>query len=154
LSQMSEGYKLNVDLNSDSYGDNEVALGVSKGFLDDRLTVTGSFGVENSTTGDQSRSSLIGDLEVEYKLNEPGTFRVNVFNESNDNTALQSNNQGQFKQGVGIHYQEDFNTLHDFRVLQTFFDIFRSKENKRYPIRRKKKQTPIPVGDAKPEEEQ
>lgn len=154
LSQMSEGYKLNVDLNSDSYGNDEVALGVSKGFLDDRLTVTGSFGVENNTTGNQSKSSLIGDLEVEYKLNEAGTFRVNVFNESNDNTVLQTNNQGQFRQGAGIHYQEDFNDLNDFRALQTFLDMFRKKENKRYPIRRKKKQTPIPVGDAKPEEEQ
>lgn len=152
LSQVSEGYKLNVDLNSDAFGDNEVALGVSKGFLDDRLIVTGSFGVENHTSGEQSKSSLIGDLEVEYKLNEPGTFRVNVFNESNDNTVLQSNNQGQFKQGAGIHYQEDFNTLDDFRALQTFFDMFRKKENKRYPIRRKKKQTPIPTGDAKLED--
>lgn len=144
LGQVSQGYKLNVDLSSDNVDGNEVAFGVSKGFLDDRLTVTGSFGVENSSTGEQSKSALIGDLEIEYKLNASGTFRVNVFNESNDNSVLQSQNQGRFTQGAGIHYREDFNTTKDFRVIQTFFDIFRKKENKRYPIKRKKQQTPVP----------
>ena len=144
LDQVSQGYKLNVDLSSDNIDGNEVAFGISKGFLDDRLTVTGSFGVENNTSGEQSKSSLIGDLEVEYKLNESGTFRVNVFNESNDNSILQSQNQGRFTQGAGVHYREDFNTTKDFMVIQRFFDIFRKKANKRYPIRRKKQQTPVP----------
>lgn len=153
LSQLSEGYKLNVDLASNQLGGNDVAVGIQKGFLNDQLIITGSFGVGNNTTGDQSKSSLIGDLEIEYKLNADGTFRINVFNESNDNNALQTNNQGRFKQGVGVHYREDFNTLHDFKALQIFFDIFRKKENKRYPIRRKKVQTPVPKGDAKLEEE-
>ncbi len=144
LDQVSKDYKFNVDLSSDNVAGNEVAFGVTKGFLDDRLTITGSFGVESTTAGEQSKSALIGDLEIEYKLNESGTFRVNVFNESNDNSVLQSQNQGRFTQGAGVHYREDFNTAKDFKVIQKFFDIFRKKENKRYPYRRKKRQTPVP----------
>lgn len=151
----TQGYKLNVDLSSDQVYGNEVAFGVTKGFLDDRLTITGSFGVENNNAAanNQSKSSLIGDLELEYKLNEAGTFRVNVFNESNDNTSgLEGQNQGRFTQGAGVHYKEDFNNAKDFRAMQTFFDIFRKKENKRYPIKRKKQQTPVPKEGIKPKD--
>lgn len=145
LGQVSKGYKLNVDLSNDQIAGSEMALGVSKGFYNDRLVVTGSFGAKNAgTASTQSQSSLIGDVEVQLKLNESGTFRANVFNVSNDNSLLQTQTQGRFTQGAGIHYQEDFNTARDFRVLQTVLDLFRKKENKRYPIKRKKEQTPLP----------
>lgn len=153
LSQVSQDYKLNVDMNSDANGGSEYAFGVEKGFLDDQLVISGSFGTRNSASGEHTQSSLIGDIEIEYKLNKDGTFRINVFNESNDNRALQSNNRGQFKQGVGIYYKESFNTFKDFKLLQQFFDIFRSKKNKRYPIRRKKQQTPIPKEAVLPNDE-
>jgi len=152
LSQVSQEYRLNVDMNDDGQGKSEYALGVEKGFLEDQLIISGSFGTRNSNTGNQSQSSLIGDIELEYKLNKNGTFRVNVFNVSNDNRGLQSNNRGQFKQGIGIYYKESFNTFGDFKLLQQFFDVFRAKENKRYPIRRKKQQTPIPKDAVVPKE--
>ncbi len=148
LSQVSQDYQLNVNMTNDAPGQSEYAVGVRKGFLDDQLIVSGSFGTRNSTTGAETQSSLIGDLEIEYKLNNDGTFRINVFNESNDNRGLQSTNRGQFKQGVGIYYKESFNTFRDFKLLQQFMDIFRKKENKRYPIRRKKQQTPVPGSNA------
>lgn len=144
LSQVSQDYKLNVDMNSDLYGQNEYAVGIQKGFLDDQLVITGSVGARNSNTGGSAQSSLIGDIEIEYKLNRDGTFRVNVFNESNDTRVIQTQNRGQFKQGIGVYYKEDFHTLDDFKLLQKFLDIFRKKENKRYPIRRKKQQTMVP----------
>src|SRR5690606_35207856 len=37
LSQVSQDYKLNVDMNTDSEGRSEYALGIEKGFLDDQL---------------------------------------------------------------------------------------------------------------------
>lgn len=144
LSQVSQEYKLNVDMNSDMYGQNEYAVGIQKGFLDDQLMISGSFGARNSNVGGSSQASLIGDIEVEYKLNKEGTFRINVFNESNDTRVIQTQNRGQFKQGIGIYYKEDFHTFKDFKLLQKFLDVFRKKENKRYPIRRKKEQTQLP----------
>lgn len=145
LNQISKDYKFNVDMNSNNQGNSEYALGIEKGFLDDKLIVSGSFGARNATSGDETQSSVIGDIEVEYKLNKSGTFRVNVFNISNDNRGIQSNgDRGLFKQGIGVYYRENFNSLNDFQLLQMFFDIFRKKENKRYPIRRKKTQTPVP----------
>lgn len=145
LSQVSEDYKLNVNLDADNItGDNSLELGLSKGFLDDRLVLTGSVGVENNNSATSGHSQLIGDVNLEYKLNKSGTFSVNVFNESNDYSVIQDKNLGPFTQGAGLHYQEDFDNAQDFKLIQYFLDIFRSKKNKRYPIKKKRKQTPVP----------
>lgn len=156
LNKISEGYKMNVNLENDDFsGQFSGEFGVSKGFLDDRLLVSGSFGVGTQQTsngpssGVSSQNTLIGDVKVEYLLNEQGTFRMNVFNESNNYTVLQNEGRGQFTQGVGVSYKEDFHTLEDFKLFQFFANIFRKRENwvdlqesrdKRVPIPKDRKQ--------------
>jgi hypothetical protein len=149
LSQVSKDYKMNVNLDANEVtGEKAYEFGVSKGFLDNRLIFTGSFGVETASKGQsqsQSQGSLMGDVSLEYLLNESGTIRVNVFNESNNDAVIQEKNIGQFTQGAGLHYQEDFDNIQNFKLAQYFLDIFRKKENKRYPVKRKKRQTPVPT---------
>jgi hypothetical protein len=105
------------------------------------LILSGSLGVE---TESDNHNSLIGDVNLEYKLNESGSFRVNIFNESNDKTIIQDQQKGHFTQGAGLHYQEDFNGAEDFNAFQAFLDVFRKKENKRNKNKRKKRQVPVP----------
>ena len=144
LSQVSKDYKLNVNLDSDQMsGESTYEFGVTKGFLDNRLILNGSFGVENVTNSSQSQSALIGDVRLEYLLNESGTFRINVFNESNDFSVIQEKNLGPFTQGAGLHYQEDFDNFDNFKLAQYFLDVFRRKQNKRYQVKRNKRQTII-----------
>lgn len=138
LGKVSENYKLNVNLENDNLsGQFAGEFGVSKEFLDDRLILTGSLGVggvrEDGTenqSGVGGQNNTLVDLEVEYLLNEKGTFRVSVFNESNNNTIIQDNNRGQYTQGVGISYKEDFHSLEDFKLAQFFANLFRKKENR------------------------
>jgi hypothetical protein len=142
LSKVSSDYKLNFNIDNDNLThDNTVELGLKKGFLDDRLIISGTFGVETEA---DDHSSIIGDVNLEYSLNESGTFRVNIFNESNDKTIIQDQQKGHFTQGAGLHYQEDFNGTYDFKAFQAFLDIFRKKENKRNKNKRKKRQVPVP----------
>jgi hypothetical protein len=136
LNKMSEGYQMNVNLENDDFsGQFSGEFGVSKAFLDNRLLVSGSFGVgttrgeDGTTEGVPNQNQFIGDVKVEYLLNEQGTFRMNVFNESNNNTVLQNDAKGQFTQGVGVSYKEDFHTLDDFKLFQFFGNIFRKREN-------------------------
>jgi hypothetical protein len=144
LNKMSSDVKFAVDLNNNqSVGENSAALGVSKNLLNDRLILKGSLGVENSST--QNQNSLIGDVNLEYLINQEGTFRVSIFNESNDNTVIQEKNLGQFTQGAGLNYQEEFNNFRDFKMAQYFLDIFRESEKKRYPIKKKRQQKDIPT---------
>lgn len=151
LGKISEDYKMNVNLENDEYsGQFSGEIGVSKGFLDDRLLVSGSFGVGTQSTtngsgsGLSSQNTLIGDVKVEYLLNEPGTFRMNVFNESNNHTVLQNEGRGQFTQGVGVSYKEDFHTLEDFKLFQFFANIFRKREDWVDLKESKDKRIPIP----------
>ncbi|MBW7867356.1 MAG: translocation/assembly module TamB domain-containing protein [Brumimicrobium sp.] len=136
LNRMTDGYKMNVNLDNDDYsGQFSGELGISKSFLDDRLLISGSVGVgtkksEDVTTGETaSESQFLGDVEIEYLLNQKGTFRLNVFNKSNNNYSIQNEGRGQFTQGVGISYREDFYSLHDFKLFQFFANMFRKKEN-------------------------
>jgi hypothetical protein len=145
LSQVSKEFKLNLNLDSDELTkENTYEMMFSKAFLDDRVIFTGSFGVENSANQKGGGGNqLIGDVGLEVLLNENGNVCFNVFNESNDNSIIQDKNLGLFTQGAGLYYKEDFDHFDNFKLAQYFLDIFRKKENKKYPVKKKRKQTPI-----------
>ena len=52
---------------------------------------------------------IIGDLEIEFLLNEDGTLRAKVFNREN-NIQFIGEEIG-FTQGVGLSYNVDFDTF-------------------------------------------
>jgi hypothetical protein len=146
LSQISNDYRMGVNMDKDEITkESTYEFGVSKGFLDNRLIVSGSFGVESNTNGGGgAQNALIGDVNIDYLLNESGTVRVNVFNESNDNSIIKDKNLGLFTQGAGFNYQEEFDNFGNFKLGQYFLDIFRPKDKKKYPVKRNKQQTPVP----------
>jgi hypothetical protein len=148
LSSVSTEYNLGVNYENDNLGDQQYEFVVSRSFLDDRLIVTGTFGVESYAEGEETQSDFIGDVSVEYIINETGTFRGVIFNESVDHTVvLNVDPDNRFSQGVGLSYREDFNNHRDFEALQYFLDIFRKRENKRMKNERKRQQRPVPQSD-------
>ena len=143
LSNLSENYKLNLDVGSDAtQGETSVAIGMNKGILNDRLVISGSFGVENrSTTSEISgtksvQNSVIGDVSLEYKIQD--NFRVRAFNESNNATVKQ--NAGPFTQGIGISYREEFNHWNELQFIQKANRILKGKENGNLPPDKRKRQ--------------
>ncbi len=100
-----------------------VDLALSKQFLNNRVTVDGNFGVNNNST---SRSNLIGDVTVEYKLNEDGRYRIKGFNRTNDNTQLTTLG-GPYSQGIGVFYREEFETVN--ALFKSYLN--RLKKNKK-----------------------
>jgi len=148
LDQVSQDYKLSVKLDSDQFShESSYEFGVSKGFLEDRLIVAGSFGVNQVKAGQEAgaASNFIGDVNLEYKLNSSGTFRVNIFNESNQFNIIQNKDLGLFTQGVGLHYQESFRNIGDFKVIQYGLDVFRPLDRRRYLGHKKNQEVPIPA---------
>lgn len=121
LSGMSENFNMEVGLSegSTTFG------GSTK--LNDRTTIKTSFGVLTGEDASATGGNFVGDIDIEYRLNEDGTFTMNFFNETN-NSSMTS--QGHFTQGVSLHYQETFNTTKEFRAWQKFLNVFRKKENK------------------------
>ncbi len=154
LSNLSENYKLNLDVGSDAtQGETSVAIGMNKGVLNDRLVISTSIGVENrSSTSDISgtksvQNSVIGDVSVEYKIKD--NFRVRAFNQSNNATVKQ--NAGPFTQGIGISYREEFNHWDELQFIQKALNLV-GKRDKHTPIDHRKRQAvTIPGSTVTPE---
>ncbi len=74
--------------------------------ISDRVIINGQVGVP---IGGVTESVIIGDLEIEFLLNEDGTLRAKVFNREN-NIQFIGEEIG-FTQGVGLSYSVDFDTF-------------------------------------------
>jgi hypothetical protein len=76
--------------------------------VNDRIIINGSVGVP---IGSKEQSSVIGEVNVEFLLNEEGTLRSSVFNRQNE---IQYTEQEEgYTQGVGMNYQIDFDTRNE-----------------------------------------
>lgn len=143
LNSIDDNYNFNLNYNQDDVNKTQTyEVGMSTEVLNDRLVISGSFGLENYSGGTTTQNNFIGDIKVEYKLNKDGSFRVNAFNESNDTRIIQDKDLGQFTQGIGIHYEENFDTVDSLKFLQYFLDLFRKKENRRFLRNKPKSEDP------------
>jgi len=86
-----------------------VDLALSKQFFNNKITVDGNFGV-NQNQGGGSSSSVIGDVNIEYKLSEDGRYRVKGFNRTNSIAQLQMFG-GPYTQGAGLFYRIEFERI-------------------------------------------
>lgn len=148
LSEVSQEYDLNFNsiIDNDLVGIDLIEFGISRRFFNDRLIVSGNFGLEEDSTGSNETSGYIpvGDLFVEYLINESGTFRATAFREADPyNIGTDESGQKPYTQGAGLSYQEDFTNIKDFKLIQYFFDIFRPKSKRRYLRKNKNKLTKI-----------
>lgn len=121
LSKISNDFDVGLNYRpGNAITSDEVELALSTQVFNNRLIIDGNVGVANNQT---NTSNIVGDVNVEYKITADGRLRVKAFNKSNDINLLQENN-APFTQGVGISYQQDFNTFGDL------FKFLRPKQNK------------------------
>jgi hypothetical protein len=105
---ISVGYNTALD---ESMRD-ELEVGISKNFMDDRFTINSSIDVPVGTSTPNSTQNFAGDIELIYKITRDGRIRAKAFNRNNqDNPALDK--LSPYTQGVGIFYQTSFNTYGD-----------------------------------------
>lgn len=74
--------------------------------ITDRVLINGKVGVP---TGGVSESVIVGDVEVDFLLNEDGTLRAKVFNRQSD-IQFVGETEG-YTQGAGLSYAVDFNSF-------------------------------------------
>jgi hypothetical protein len=111
LSNFTKAFNLGVNYRpGGSTSNEELDVAVSTQLLNDKLTIDGNVGVNNNNN--TKTSTLIGDLNVNYKLTQDGKIQLKAFNRSNDNFQIATLG-GQFTQGAGIFYREEFNNVGD-----------------------------------------
>ena len=111
LSQISQDFDVGfVYRMGDRISNEELAVALSTQLFNERLSVSGNFGVSNGNQINQNPNSLIGDVSIEYSLTKDGRLKLKAFNESNDYDLLNAN-QAANRQGVGVFYQENFDNF-------------------------------------------
>ncbi|MCB0762084.1 MAG: translocation/assembly module TamB [Flavobacteriales bacterium] len=114
LSQISNDFDIGFNYRpGDEISNEEIAVALSTQLFNDRLLLSGNFGVSNGNDANSNPSGLIGDLKVEYKITSDGKIRLVVYNESNDFQTL-TTDQSAYNQGVGVLYKEEFDTMDEF----------------------------------------
>lgn len=101
-------------------------VSVNKDFTD-RITLSANF--EHQSQRNQlnpNSSEYLGDVDLEVTLDKSGRVRVKAFSHSNDQyTEMVA---GSNRYGVGVFYQEDFDSFADL-----WKSIFHSKKSKKKP---------------------
>lgn len=96
--------------------------------INERISINGKLGVP---VGGINESAIVGDVEIQYRVNEDGTLNLRGFNRENDINYI---GEGiGYTQGIGISYEVDFDTFRE--LLRKFFKnqslerINKSEEN-------------------------
>lgn len=104
--EVSLSYQENQELSAPT--DQELEVGLSKDFFNERLTINSSVGVPLNQQ--RSNVGIAGDFEVEYSLTQDGRLKARAFNRAVDNSfGLSLGQQQIYQQGIGLRYRVDFN---------------------------------------------
>lgn len=115
LSQLSTDFDLGFNYRpGDDISNEEIALALSTQLFNDRLSLSTNLGVSRNTSSvNQNTNNLIGDIRIEYRIDDNGKVKMVVYNESSD-FRMATTQQSPYTQGLGILYQEEFDTLDEF----------------------------------------
>ena len=101
-------------------------VAVSTQLFNNRVVVNGNIGNKQRTTSG-SQNDVVGDLDIEIKIDRSGAFRLNIFSHSADQyTNFLDNSQ---RNGVGLTYQTEFNNFGKF-IKNIFSSRKKRKEAK------------------------
>ena len=98
-------------LNSDS--EDRLGLTVSTQ-LTDKILINGKIGVP---VGGLEETLIVGDLQIDFILNEEGSLKAKVFNKENEFRYI--GDELGYTQGLGLSYKVDFDTFKDliFKIV-------------------------------------
>ena len=103
-------------------GTNIFDVAVSTQLFNNRVLVNGTLG-NRQKMSTSSGSDVVGDLDIEIKLDRPGQFRLKLFSHSADDyTNYLDYSQ---RNGVGITWQREFSSFKEF-----VRDLFSSKRKR------------------------
>ena len=114
INKIFQRYEIPLDVNMNyqtgSSGYNMFDVAVSTQLFNNRVIVNGNIG--NRKTGSSNRADVVGDIDIQLKLNKPGTFRLNLFSHSAD--AYTNYLDYSQRSGAGFSYQVGFDSFNQF----------------------------------------
>ncbi len=109
ISQANGNFDMSIDYQgADAVNSEKVEIELSKGLWDDKIIINGNVGYGGELKANQSTNApIVGDVNIEMKLNKTGNVKFKVFNEANDDDYYQRE-KGAYTQGAGIFYKKEF----------------------------------------------
>ncbi len=126
LSQVSRDVSFGVNWRpGDEISPDEVEVALSTQLLNDRISINGHVDVAGRQT---NTSNIVGDFDVDIKLNRSGKLRLKAFTRANDN--LIRPHLSPYTQGVGLFYREEFDSFDELmkRYWSRLFSTNRTEE--------------------------
>lgn len=109
LSNMNTDIDLDVNyVTGNEQTTDQFDVGASVPLFNDRLSINADVGVGGNTATSTEQNNIIGDFDVDFKLNEKGNIRLKAFNKTNRNEFY---DKGPYTQGIGIMYKKDFDHI-------------------------------------------
>ncbi len=128
LSQISDDFDLGFNYRpGDKISNEQIELALSTQLFNDRVSVTGNFGVARGSANTGQTTNYIGDVRVEYSITQDGKIRLMVYNESNDQ-RMTTTTQSPYTQGIGVIYQEEFDNWK--QLAEGIQELFKRNANK------------------------
>jgi len=111
LSKLSKDFDIGINYQPGSQlTEEELEVVLRTQLFNDRLLIDGNFGVRGASPN-QNTSSVLGDINMEYKITKDGRFRVKAFNRTNNLSFFYDN--APYTQGVGLFYRREFDRIND-----------------------------------------
>lgn len=108
--------------------------------LNDRLLINGNFGYkENALNNLSNNTNFVGDFDVQWLLNRPGSVSLKAYNKTNDRYFSKST---LYTQGIGIMVQHEFDA---WKQLFRFRRTARRSTLTNDTVRGKAKEQQLPV---------
>lgn len=105
----------------------EIEVALSTQLLNDRVTISANgnmdVGGTRNATADNKKTNIAGDFDVEVKLNKQGTLKMKAYSHTDEKLLY---NNTETIQGVGVSYQESFDTLRE--LLRKYFGFLKRKK--------------------------
>jgi hypothetical protein len=127
LSQINKD--VDVDINyrpGDEISSQEIEVALSTQLFNDRVAISTNVGYEEQQASAKS-NSVVGDFEMNVKLNPAGTIRAYGYTRTNNDIIYLSTAPN--KQGVGLSFREEFSQWTD--VFEKYWAILNGSERRR-----------------------
>ncbi len=127
LSQISNDFDIGISYRPENeISSEQLEVALSTEIFNNRVTIDGNveYG-KYSTTSEQNTNNIVGDFDLNVKLNKSGNLRAKAYTHTNDDYSY---NSSLTTQGVGISYQEEFNTFGE--LVRKYWNILTGQAKK------------------------
>lgn len=108
LSNISNDLDVGVSYRpEDNISSEEIEVALSTQMFNNRVTINGNVGYGKYQT---NTSKMVGDFDMDVKLNPSGTIRAKAYTRSNDDIIYETSPT---TQGIGLSFKEEFNKFTD-----------------------------------------